>query len=461
MFSRDDVVLIGVSGGPDSVFLLHFLWGQRERLGIILYVAHLNHGFRREAEREAEFVREMSVSLGLHCTVKTIDCPSYAREKRLSRQEAARQVRYSFLREVASEIGANKIALAHTSDDQAETFFMRMIRGAGSRGLGGISPLREKTIVRPLIEISRKEIIDHLRENGVPFIEDPSNISPVYLRNRLRHELIPLIEKDYNPRIKKAFVRTAEILRDEDSFLEDYCTRIMPKLISHREEGKIKIFLKPFLYLDRAIQRRVLRRVIEELKGDLKGYSSNHIVEAIDSIAHGQTGRKICLPKKVIVERDYSVLSVYLEGSTLNFAQNKTQDSRYDVSVPGVTHIPKFDLTLYTEIISKGSRVELGNSKEEASFDFEKIHGKIQVGKRKEGDFFSPIGMAGRRKKLKKYFIDEKIRRDERDGIPILTEGENILWIIGYRQDERYKVDTKTKTVLFLRAERGSHADCR
>ncbi|MEK6693299.1 MAG: tRNA lysidine(34) synthetase TilS, partial [Nitrospirota bacterium] len=191
MLSEGEMVLIGVSGGSDSVFLLHLLNHLKEKYQLSLHVAHLNHGFRKEAVKGFDFVKKLAKNLEIPFTGKTADVPSYAKKKRLSKQEAAREARHSFFKEVVKEIGADKIALGHTADDQAETFLMRMIRGSGARGMGGISPCykftvhgSQFTVIRPLIEIGRKEIMDYLKKERIPYIKDPSNISNVYLRNR-------------------------------------------------------------------------------------------------------------------------------------------------------------------------------------------------------------------------------------------------------------------------------------
>lgn len=455
MLSKGDKVLIGVSGGSDSVFLLYFLYSVREKYSLSLHVAHLNHGFRKEAEREADFVKGLAKSLGISCTIKKIDIPFFAKKRKLSKQEAAREVRYSFFIGVAERIGANKIAVGHTADDQAETFIMRMIRGSGTKGMAGIHPCplftihdsRFTVIIRPLIESGRREIIDCLKKNRIPFVKDPSNLSNAYLRNRIRNRLIPYLEKNYNPRVKETFVRSADILRGEDCFLEDYAKKILLKLLRLRGKGRIEISLLPFLKLDRAIKRRVLRIIIEELKGDIKGFSMNHIDEVIDSIVPGRTGRGINLPKGVVVERDYDLFSIYLKDSGL-----KTPDRRkYDVAIPGVTAIPEFGLTIYTEI--KESPEDLGNGKIQAAFDLDNIHDKIEVRCRKEGDSFFPFGMGGKSKKLKRYFIDEKVRREERNRVPILVSGDDIIWVVGYRQDDRFKVNKNTELVLIVKAK--------
>lgn len=456
MLSEGDKVLIAVSGGSDSVFLLYLFNHLKEKYQLSLHVAHLNHGFRKEAEKDADFVRRLAADLTIPFTSKKIDVPSYAKKKRLSKQEAAREVRYSFLKDVANKKGANKIALGHTADDQAETFIMRMIRGSGPKGMGGINPCLQITdcgsrftVIRPLIEIGRKEIMDYLKKNKISFIQDPSNIADVYMRNRIRNELIPFIEKGYNPRVKESFVHSAEILREEDSFLEDYTRKILSELVTLREKGRIEIALNPFLDLDKAIQRRIVRIIIEELKGSLKGYAMEHINKVIDSIALGQTGKRINLPKGIVVQRDYDHLSFYFKN--LKFRTPNSELRTYDVNVPGITKIPELNLKIQAEI--RESPVSFGNGKFQAIFDFEKISDRIRIRKRREGDFFFPIGMGGKGKKLKTYFIDEKIRRDERERIPILVSGNDILWIIGHRQDERYKVEEGTKKVLLIRVE--------
>ncbi len=460
MLSEGEMVLIGVSGGSDSVFLLHLLHHLKEKYQLSLHVAHLNHGFRKEAVKEFDFVKKLTKNLEIPFTGKTADVPSYAKKKRLSKQEAAREARHFFFKEVVKEIGADKIALGHTADDQAETFLMRMIRGSGARGMGGMSPCYKFTVhssqfavIRPLIEIGRKEIIDYLKKERIPYIKDPSNISNVYLRNRIRNELIPYIEKRYNPKAKETFTHNARILRDEESFLEDYTRRVLPDILTLRKKGRIEILLKSFLMLDKAIQRRLVRIIIEELKGSLKGFSMKHINGVLESIATGQTGRKINLPKGVVIQRDYNLLTFFLKNARL-----KTQDSRlktYNVNIRGVTKIPEFGLTLHAEM--KKPPVDLGNGKIKATFDLKKISDKIKIRKRKEGDFFFPIGMGGKSKKLKTYFIDEKVRRDERERIPLLVSGDNILWVIGHRQDDRYKVSEETKKALLIKAERGMH----
>ncbi len=454
MISTGDKVVVGVSGGADSVCLLHILHSLKDYLDIELHAAYLNHGFRPgEAEKEASFVCKFAEELNIPYTAGYVDVPSYAKERRLSRQEAAREVRYAFLKEIAQKVNANKIAVGHTADDQAETYLLREIRGSGVKGLSAIKPVRENTIIRPLIEVRRKEIIEYLSENGIPYLEDPSNITSVYLRNRIRHELLPILTSRYNPRIVETLNRNAEILREEDEFLESYVRRLMLRLISKRKKGYVEIFLIPFLNLDRAVQRRVLRNAIEEVLGAGYGYSLLHITKALELATDGQTGKRINLPGGIVFEKSYSVIIISLRPAISSKVPLDT-GIKYTLNVPGITHIPDFGVTFKTEMLSMVPAFgmpPLGDGKIEACLDKEGIKGEIYVRRRMKGDSFYPFGI-GKKKKLKEFFIDEKVPRGQRDSIPILVnENGDIIWVVGYRIDERFKVTKETERVLLIK----------
>ncbi|WDT81687.1 MAG: tRNA lysidine(34) synthetase TilS [Candidatus Manganitrophus sp.] len=207
-----DKIVVGVSGGADSVCLLHLLRQLSSRRHLTLHVAHLNHGFRTEAAQEADFVQRLCDGWKIPTTLSSLPVPRICKERHLSKQEGAREVRYAFLKEVAGATGARWIALGHTADDQAETFLMRLLRGSGSQGLGAIPRMRDGMIIRPLLSISRKQIVDELSREEIPFIEDPSNRQEIYLRNRVRHRLLPLLE-EYNPKVKQTFLEKPNCCR--------------------------------------------------------------------------------------------------------------------------------------------------------------------------------------------------------------------------------------------------------
>lgn len=320
MLSPGDTVLVGVSGGPDSMALLYLLMDIKDEYGITLKIAHLNHGFRKEAAEEAEFVRERAVSLGLEAVIRFIDVPSIKEREGLSSQEAAREARYAFFKESAGETGANKVALAHTSDDQAETVLIRLLRGSGPLGLSGIPPVREikrqgsgvgslePLIIRPLIDCSRKEIEGYLSEKGIPFVTDSSNLKMDYMRNRVRMELIPFLE-GYNPNIKETLVRTAELVHQDNQFLEMEGERAYEGARSKGEGARDTTTLdfKATKELHPAILSRVVRKAIGEIKGDLKRISFRHISDILDLLDSGEGRWSLHLPD-VTVSREHDKL---------------------------------------------------------------------------------------------------------------------------------------------------------
>lgn len=314
MVLSGDRVLVGVSGGPDSMALLHILLSIREELGITLKTAHLNHGFRPEATQEAEFVGRISDELGLEVFIGLKDVPSIRAEQGLSAQEAARNARYAFFEEALHETGANKVALAHTSDDQAETILMRLLRGAGPLGLAGIPPVRG-TFIRPIIDCSRAEIEDYLSKKGIPYITDSSNLKMDYLRNRVRMELIPFLAA-YNPKIKETLIRTSELVHADNHYLDmeaGKAFRACNVMISPEKDKvsgasaaskDIALELKALKNLDPALSSRVIRKAICAVKGDTKRVTFNHISDILNLLQSGEGIWSLHLPD-VTVSRNH------------------------------------------------------------------------------------------------------------------------------------------------------------
>jgi len=316
MLCNGDTVLVGVSGGPDSMALLYLLMDIRNEYGITLKAAHLNHGFRKEAVDEAEFVRKTAVSLGLPVIISSIDVPAIKETDGLSAQEAARKARYAFFAEAAEEAGASMVALAHTADDQAETVLMRLLRGSGPLGLSGIPPVRKISsqeagvrrqgpiIIRPLIECSRKEIEKYISDRNIPFVTDSSNLKMDYMRNRVRIELLPFLE-GYNPNIKETLVRTADVASRDNQFLDMEADRIY-KTFRDNKEG-ISIEFKTLKELHPALSSRVIRKAIKAVKGDLKRVSFQHISDILSLMDSGEGKWSLHLPC-VTVSREHDKL---------------------------------------------------------------------------------------------------------------------------------------------------------
>lgn len=445
MILQNDHVLVGLSGGPDSVCLVTILNRLKSELNIKLSAAYIDHTLRpNETPYEIDFCKDLCSSLGIPFFTRVINVNSYAKEKKLNKQEAARKLRYNALEEIALENAASKIAVGHNADDQAETVLMRLFRGAGHSGLSGIPPVR-KNIIRPLIEIERKEIEQFLEDKGISFIVDSSNLKNTYLRNKIRHFMIPAIQS-INKDIVKTLSRTADIFRDEERYFEILVTKTLMKLITRKTANTIELFLIPIMGMDTVILRRVLRRAIDETRG-LSGINFIHIEEIIDLIKSGKSGDRIYLPNGTRVIKRYSTLIITSE--------QPTRLSTYIIARPGELVLKESSMVIISSIsdISEfhnlNSKLFYGNGKTDVAIDADKVHFPLTIRGRLQGDYFYPFGF-GKRKKLQDFFVDEKIPRDERDAIPIIISNNNIVWVAGLRLDDRYKVDKDTKRVLKL-----------
>ncbi len=312
MIQKGDNVLIGLSGGPDSVTLLHVLYNLKKEYLLTILIAHLDHRFRGEESRaDRKFCELLAKKYSLEIIWEEIDVPRISKEKGISPEEAARFERYDFFKRVAKERGIDKIAVGHTRDDQAETVLMRIIRGAGMKGLGGISPFKDMQgfkIIRPLIEASRKEIEDFILKEGLRFIKDSSNEKTIFTRNKIRLGLIPLIEKDFNSNIKEVLANMAENLQAENEFLTKYANRKF-KSMSKIKHGEILIDIKKFKKQPDAVRKRILRAGVEELKGDSRRMTYQHwkemeeliYVRPVNSIVDLPAGISVTKGKKNII----------------------------------------------------------------------------------------------------------------------------------------------------------------
>ncbi len=441
MLCEKDRVLVGLSGGPDSVCLLMLLNQLKEEYKLDLHAIYIDHGLRPdETPDEIKFCKELCERLNISFTTKSIDVISHAKELGLNKQEAARELRYRTFEEAALEKGANRIALAHNADDQAETFIMRILRGSGQKGLSGIPPVRGK-IIRPLIEIERNEIEEFLNAASQSYVVDSSNIKKDYFRNWLRLSVMQEFKRK-NPDLIKTISRISDILREEDNYLELIVTKTLMKLIPKKTDKTIELFLVPLETMDKVILRRVLRRAIDAVKG-LRGINFIHIEDIIGLIKNGLSGDRLYLPKGIRVIKGYSTLILTSE--------TPAKLGTYSLDVPGELILKEAGVLIKATIFERGQEVEGSRvqGKETIELDADKIKTPLTVRGRKSGDFFYPAGF-GKRKKLQDYFVDEKVPRDERDRIPIVLSGEDIIWIAGYRADERFKVTEETKKILML-----------
>lgn len=450
LLSKGNRVVIGVSGGPDSVALLHLLYLLRDEYDLSLHIAHLNHRLRGKASDEEEsFVRDLSKDLGLPITIKNVDIRRACKNSGLSIEVQARKERYSFFKEVAISIGAEKIALGHQADDVVETVIMDLLRGSGLQGLIGIPPTRRLVedlwVIRPLIRVHKEEIEGYLRSKGFRYFIDPSNTRPINLRNRIRLRLIPLLE-EYNPNIRRTILRSADIWFRDENYLRRLTHDALQRITIERENGRIAIDLDGLNREDEALRYRILREAILWMRGNLEGFTFHHIENILNlgrqTLPHGM----ITLPHGVRVKREYR--RIYLEegGDLLKYGFYQ-----HVLNIPGKTILHHPPLLITTEILSKGNflpndlkRLSINST---VYIDYDKIEDPVLLRPRLRGDWFRPLGMGGV-KKIKDFFIDLKVPIEKRDEIPLLIDKNGIIWVLGYRIDERVKITEETKRVL-------------
>ncbi|MBS3975659.1 MAG: tRNA lysidine(34) synthetase TilS [Syntrophomonadaceae bacterium] len=439
-----DGVLVAVSGGPDSVALLHALQCLTEEFPLTLWAAHLNHGLRgREAEEDAEFVSHLAKEWGIPAVIEKINVKNLTGKKGLSVQEAARQARYRFLRRVASQRGLAKIAVGHHANDQAETILLNFLRGSGTSGLKGMLPLSQG-VIRPLLQITRKEIEEYCRQHGLPSREDSSNLKTDYQRNRVRQHLLPELER-YNPRILDTINRMSKVLREEDELLEQVCSMSIAPLVISTGEG-IKIPVREFNLLPAAIQGRGIRQCYAALTGSKEGLAFTHVEGALE-LARGERKKGITFPCGVAILRQKDWLLLRLSVS-----KRQPEHFAIEVAIPGDTPLAGQNLLVRTRVEEKRGfllRFSPGTLTNQCVLDWDKVSGPVFVRLRKQGDRFFPLGAPGF-KSLKEFFIDQKVPKEKRDLVPIIATAKDILWVAGYRIDNRYKIEPETKRLLCI-----------
>ena len=449
MVNKGQTLLVAVSGGQDSVCLLHILHRLQSELGIKLHAAHLDHRLRgKESTGDAAYAAALAKQLGIPCTVKKANVRAWQKAHGVSLEEAAREVRYDFLAETAVATGAAGAAVGHTLDDQVETILLHLVRGTGTRGLRGLqpvtlrqSPTRELTIIRPLLGVRRDETNAYCVEYNLNPRQDSSNLSLEPLRNRVRLELLPLLQS-YNPQVKEALQRTAQIAGDDIAYLEKEAARLYRKLAVN--QGKtIIIDKKALLKLPVSMRRYVLRLAVENAAGDLKDIEARHIEDMVLALQK-PAGKQIQLPYGLIFAVDYDRYVLGKDNTAL--IPFPVLEGEYSIKTSGVTNIPGWQIQV--TIIKAGLNNVIENALI-AHFDYDKIDGELTVLARKRGYRFQPLGMP-EMKKVGQFMLDTHIPRDWRDRVPLVACGENIIWLAGYRIDERFKVTSDTEKVLCL-----------
>jgi tRNA(Ile)-lysidine synthase len=446
MFAAGDSVLMAVSGGPDSVTLAHILHTIAGEYPIRLALAHLNHGLRGAAsERDAEFVAALAGRLDLPFFIEKKDVRAVQQRRRLSPEEAARQVRYAFYDAVASKNGFNKIALGHHSDDNAELVLMNLLRGTGPLGLSGIAPVRQHKIVRPIIRLKRSDILNYVSVKNIAFVTDASNTDQAYRRNQIRHHLIPELKKSYNPAIVASLNRLGEILQAEDRWMDEALEPAFDECLIGRSSHHISLSIPGINAVDLAAKRRIIRKAIFRVKHNLRRITFSHVDAVIGLAKQGPTCGSLDLPGGIRVIKDKAALLIEKE---IRQATAPVVEYRYTIAGEGITSIKEAGAAIKIAQIETAKVPDFDKAgKHQAFFDRDCMQFPLVVRNLRPGDRFSPLGMEGTQK-LKKFFSNNKIPVRQRQNCPLVLSENKIIWVAGHRIDNSVKLGPQTRRVL-------------
>jgi len=441
LINKNDVIVVGLSGGPDSVSMIHALNQLKETYNLKICAVHLNHMIRgAEANGDQMYAEMLCKNMGIEIFSFKKDIPEISKKLSITEEEAGRKIRYELFEKVCKDVKCNKIAVAQNKNDQVETFLMRVIRGAGLDGLSSIKHIRDNKFIRPLLSIDRTTIEKYCEDNGLEPRTDKTNFQSIYLRNKIRLDLIPMLKKDYNTNIIDTIYRTTELIQMDYEFIDNFANEIFEKMT------KNDIDIEYLDKLHKAILSRVIRKLIEREAGNIKDVSYSNVNEVICLINKNVTGKYIIIKGvkflveynklRVIINKDEDVEVINMKITLGENIVEVKDDLRYKINL---------------EIVN-GNNFEKGNKFVEF-FDYDKIVGDIYAINRIEGDKFKPIGMMGKSQKIKDYFINEKISNEIRGKILILRDKNEIIWVVGHRISEEFKIDKNTLQMLKVTVE--------
>jgi tRNA(Ile)-lysidine synthase len=445
LLAHGDSVIVGVSGGADSCALLLALTQLKDEWGLSLHVAHLNHQIRgAEAEADAAFVQALAKRLNLPCAISQADVPALAKERGWSVEQAGREARYKFFSELADSIGASRIAVGHTADDLLETMLLNWSRGAGPEGLAGMPPQMGR-VVRPLFEVTREETEAFCAGNGIAPRADASNDDLRYRRNRVRHELVPRF-KNLCPRILRRAVRLAEVLREENAYLDELARETLSALRRDVESGIMVIDLAQLSRQPLALLRRVLREAVRQVKGDLENVGFEHIEPIVNAVRRGvqedAPKRAWTLPNHISVKIQRDILWV-----KPRFSIWRPTLHEWMLTVPGAVDVPHLGVRLQADVVDGVPSLESDSQK--AFLDADKLGRELMVRYPLLGERFRPLGMSGT-KKVARLLADLKVPPEERLRTLGVLSHDAIVWVVGYRIDDRFKVTPDTRRTVVL-----------
>ncbi len=446
-------VLVGVSGGSDSLALLHGLVAVLGREYVV--VAHLNHGLRASSIEDAAFVRETAVSLNLSHYIETIDVAAWAAQHRLSLEEAGRIVRYRFLAEKAQQCGATAVVVGHHADDQAETVLMHLLRGSGLSGLRGMQMVRpmpeaaDLLLIRPFLHTTRAEIESYCKQHNLHPVQDETNQNVDFFRNRIRHQLLPLLSA-YNPRIKSRLQNLSEIVDADYDLLDQILWETWADLLVKQDETWLQFDKAKWQKLPLSLKRSVLRYAVKQIRPFQSNIGFRTIEQARNLIEKGQVGAQSTFPGETFLLNGYEVVTIADDPAQLpHDLPLLLQDEPQILTVPGVVYLAN-DWVLQAERIKKFDLVQIQDNPDNWQAYVDVNTDYFMVRGRKAGERFQPLGMKGHSAKVKNVMINLKLPAMMRDKWPIVGLLEEIVWFVGYQIDERVRVNVDSESIVHL-----------
>lgn len=478
LIEQGDVVVIGVSGGPDSICLLHILNSLSERLDIRLHAVHINHMLRaEEAQGDETYTADVCKNLGIPFSVVHIDIAAMAKKLGMSLEEAGREARYHEFERYANCVGAAKIAVAHNRNDQAETVMMHIIRGTGTAGLAGME-YKRGSVIRPLLNINRKEIEQYCEAAGLSPRTDSSNLKNEFARNRVRLELFPYINKSFGADIIESLCRLSTHASEDNKYLEQCALEAYNRSLKTKNIGQVSLKLEQLRGVHPAVLGRVLKLAVFDAAGSTNGVGNVHYRALSELVAKGNTGARAELPGGLNAAISYGILNIFVEKKlhsqcTQNQQNPLKQQNQQNplrqqkviqkpvqfaicLAIPGTTQLQELNAAVTTSVepdIDVDKYGMMGYNSFVQFFDYDSLKRGINIRNRRDGDIFKPLRSNGT-KKLKKYFIDSKIPRELRDKIPLICIDNEIVWVVGYKMSDKFKVTENTKRVLKIEYNR-------
>lgn len=458
LFEPGAHIIVGVSGGADSLCLLHLLCKIQTEWNLTLSIVHVNHGIRgKEAEEDANYVAQLADEWNLPFFLIHEDVKTLAKQKGKTEEEAGRDLRYDEFERIRKEQGADWIAVAHHQDDQAETILFQMLRGSSVRGIMGMPPKRGN-IIRPLLNMNRRQIENYLAQENITYRQDYTNEDTKYARNYIRKELLPQLEQNLNSQAARHITEMASDAREWLTYIEKQAKPVAKELISENEAGEIVLDIPALMQQEKVICDEVLRMYFEKGICGAKDITRKHY-EQVRELWEKETGKKICLPNQMIAERRYDRLYLYsdnketLQSDVLN---SKFPMQNLECGIPSVNIVNRNEEDIritFTLVNRKDLPQEIPEKDYTKWFDYDKIRDDLSLRNPREGDFII-LDKSGHRKKLNRYFIDQKIPASQRKEQLVLAEGSNVLWVIPGRIGADYKITESTTKVLVVTKER-------